>query len=166
MFGQHPQQQAVEQAPPRRYDGSPQQIQPTFGHMQPDECVSNTSMHGTLPNQTQLEGAAKAHWTSKFNSVGSSPTSASIKNLSTAACKGSDENCHISICLECKDVVENIGLRNKAAESVKLHTNGDTVLSTSFAEHLEDESMLSEQLHSPLKYRETRQLHTQSLIIE
>ena len=122
--------------------------------------VNNTD---TAPDQKTLQHGQKLRWTSKFNSIGSTSAASVTTRASTAVLRvaGDNMNNQVSICLECKDVVENIGLKNKAT-----YITEENVLQPSIAEHIDDSiSGLPVQVRLT-NCREIRQLHTQSLIFQ
>ena len=104
--------------------------------------------------QRELENNQKSGWTSKFNSMGSNSSStAPIGNSASSA----NATSQINICLECKDVVDNIGRKNNVV-------NGFNTVET----RGQDQNVIlrkpksSNHPHS----RDIRNMHTQSMIIE
>ena len=104
--------------------------------------------------QKELENSQKLGWTSKFNSMGSNSNSMVPVGNSTSSANATSQ---INICLECKDVVDNIGRKNNVVNGV--HTMETRV---------QDQNVI---LRTPKSSNhphaiDIRNMHTQSMIIE
>lgn len=104
--------------------------------------------------QKELENSQKLGWTSKFNSMGSNSSSTVPVGNSASSANATSQ---INICLECKDVVDNIGRKNNIV-------NGVNIMET----RCQDQNVI---LRTPKSSnhphaRDIRNMHTQSMIIE
>lgn len=124
---------------------------------------SDTLTHGThlssrgenpITMPKELENGQKSGWTSKFNSMGSNSSSTVTTGNSNST---GNTTSQINICLECKDVVDNIGRKNNMSNAYN---------------HLDEEEndqklkLRSQKSSNVSLSRDMRNLHTQSMIIE
>jgi hypothetical protein len=115
-----------------------------------DIAVSNN-----CSTQSSVENGQKTGWATKFNSMGSNST-ASLAGVNNGVGNISSQ---ITICLECKDVVDNIGRKNTA-------NNPNSVDVVDVNDQQKQITMrTSKSSITPLS-REMRNLHTRSMIIE
>ena len=104
--------------------------------------------------QKDLENGQKVGWTSKFNSMGSN--SSSTMNTANSNAAGSATS-QVSICLECKDVVDNIARKNDMGNAINnLHITNQEQKVILRTPKTSNNSLA----------RDMRNLHTQSMIIE
>ena len=131
----------------------------------PSQAVqsSDTLTHGTHlssggENPTtapkELENGHKSGWTTKFNSMGSNSSSTVTSGNSNST---GNANSQINICLECKDVVENIGRKNNMSNGSN-HLDG--------GEYEQTPKLRAPKSSNVSLARDMRNLHTQSMIIE
>ena len=111
------------------------------------------TMGNNCATQDRIDNGQKAGWTSKFNSMGSNST-ASTTGVSNGSANISSQ---INICLECKDVVDNITRKNTA--------NGQNNVDTLDENQKQIFVRTPKSSITPLS-REMRNLHTRSMIIE
>ena len=133
-----------------RVPGSQTTLNPSTAGLPHHLPESNTSIVTTTNNLAKANGVngQKAGWSSKFNSMGSTSTASTTP---TVASTGTEKE--INICLECKDVVDNIGRKSLAN-----NFNVEEV------EHKVEITTTKSHIH-PLA-REMRNLHTRSMIFE
>ena len=133
-----------------RVPGSQTTLNPSTAGLPHHLPESNTSIVTTTNNLAKANGVngQKAGWSSKFNSMGSTSTASTTP---TVASTGTEKE--INICLECKDVVDNIGRKSLAN-----NFNVEEV------EHKVEINTTKSHIH-PLA-REMRNLHTRSMIFE
>ena len=115
-----------------------------------ERVVSNS-----CATQASVENGQKTGWTSKFNSMGSNST-ASITGVSNGVGNTSSQ---INICLECKDVVDNIGRKNTSDG----HNSVDVA---DVHDHQKPFTIRTPKSSVTPLSREMRNLHTRSMIIE
>ena len=134
-----------------RVPGSQTTLNPSTAGL-PHHLPENTSVANTIKvnnlAQANVVNGQKAGWNSKFNSMGSTSTASTTP---TVASSGTEKE--INICLECKDVVDNIGRK-----SLSNNFNVEDV------EHKVEINTTKSHIH-PLA-REMRNLHTRSMIFE
>ena len=133
-----------------RVPGSQTTLNPSTAGLPHHLPESTTSIVTTTNNLAKANGVnvQKAGWSSKFNSMGSTSTASTTP---TVASTGTEKE--INICLECKDVVDNIGRKSLAN-----NFNVEEV------EHKVEINTTKSHIH-PLA-REMRNLHTRSMIFE
>ena len=133
-----------------RVPGSQTTLNPSTAglpHHLPESTASIVTTNDNLPKPNGVNGQ-KTGWSSKFNSMGSTSTASTTP---TVASTGTEKE--INICLECKDVVDNIGRKSLAN-----NFNVEEV------EHKVEINTTKSHIH-PLA-REMRNLHTRSMIFE
>ena len=116
--------------------------------------ANKAAVNDTPIAQTTSEHVQKVGWTSKFNSMGSTSMASTTRSSSTVG----NVSSQVNICLECKDVVDNIGLKNTNNSYKQL----DVIEQ---AQQSNTDDTISNLRMAPLS-RETRRLHTRSLIFE
>ena len=133
-----------------RVPGSQTTLNPSTAGLPHHLPESNTSIVTTTNNLAKANGVngQKAGWSSKFNSMGSTSTASTTPTVTST---GTEKE--INICLECKDVVDNIGRKSLAN-----NFNVEEV------EHKVEINTTKSHIH-PLA-REMRNLHTRSMIFE
>ena len=109
---------------------------------------------GEETTQKQTESTHNVGWTSKFNSMGSNSSSTLPVGNSNPSASATSQ---ISICLECKDVVDNIGRKNNMCNRIDDIERRDPDQNVILRTPKSSNNSLA---------REMRNLHTQSMIIE
>ena len=120
----------------------------------PTKGSCETTGNDPYMTQASAENGHKQGWTAKFNSMGSNST-ASATEVSSGV---GNPTSSMSICLECKDVVDNIGRKNMTDYCNQLEV-------TQLEQHHRMDMRTPKSSVAPLG-RELRNLRTQSMIFE